>query len=72
MSDVGAGVVEIRIHTGSEYRVVYLARLEEAVYVLHSFEKKTQKTPLRDLELASARLAALMQQRNEERKGGKG
>jgi len=47
----------------------YLARLEEAVYVLHAFEKKTRKTPRRDLELASARLAELMQQRQAKRKG---
>ena len=71
MPDVGAGVFEIRIHTETEHRVFYVTRFEEAVYVLHAFEKKTQKTPRRDLELASARLAVLMQQRSEERKGGK-
>ncbi len=71
MPDAGSGVVEIRIHTGSEHRVFYLACLEEAVYVLHAFEKKTQKTPRRDLELASARLAELMRQRQAKRKGDK-
>lgn len=38
------------------YRVVYLATRAEAVYVLHAFQKKTQKTALRDLELARRRL----------------
>ncbi len=71
MPEVGPGVVEIRIHTASEHRVFYLARLEEAVYVLHAFEKKTQRTPQRALALASGRLAELMQQRREKRKGDK-
>jgi predicted XRE-type DNA-binding protein len=41
---VGPGVIEIRVHLESEYRVFYLAKLEEAVYVLHAFVKKTQKS----------------------------
>jgi phage-related protein len=41
MPSVGSGVQEIRIHRDNEYRVIYLTRLEEAVYVLHAFEKKT-------------------------------
>lgn len=67
MPDVGAGVVEIRIHTGREHRVFYVARFEEAVYVLHAFEKKTQKTARRDLELARARLAELARERRTPR-----
>ena len=46
MSIVGAGVREIRIQVGGAYRVSYVARFDEAVYVLHAFAKKTRKTPL--------------------------
>ena len=45
MSDVGAGVREIRIRTGVVHRVLYVAKFEEAVYVLHSFQKKTSARP---------------------------
>jgi phage-related protein len=63
MPAVGTGVNEIRIHCEGEHRVLYLARLADAVYVLHVFEKKTQKTNKRDIDLASARLRALLQSR---------
>ncbi len=67
--DVGTGVQEIRLRTGGEHRVFYVARFAEAVYVLHGFEKKTQKTPKRDLELARARYRDLIQTRGKERHG---
>ena len=63
LPSVGPGVAEIRIHTGTEHRVFYVARFAEAVYVLHAFEKKTQKTPRRDIEVAQARLAELVRSR---------
>jgi phage-related protein len=44
MSSVGSGVQEIRVHTGREPSVLYVAKLQEAVYVLHAFEKKARKT----------------------------
>ncbi|MFG1690579.1 type II toxin-antitoxin system RelE/ParE family toxin [Gemmatimonadota bacterium] len=53
---VGRGVFEIRIHVEGEYRVVYLARHPEAVYVLHAFTKKTRRTPQRDLDLVRERV----------------
>lgn len=56
MSSVGAGVTEIRIHTTLEHRVLYVARFEEAVFVLHAFEKKSRQTRDSDLNLARARL----------------
>ncbi len=60
MPSVGAGVEEIRVWVESgTYRVIYLARRPEAVYVLHAFPKKTQATSRADLELARARLAEL-------------
>jgi len=52
MKAVGKGVREIRLHVEGEHRVLYVARLSDAVYVLHVFEKKTQKTLQRDIELA--------------------
>ena len=57
MSAVGRGVEELRIHTrGNAYRVVYIARMPDAVFVLHAFEKNTQATTLADIRLAKARL----------------
>lgn len=44
MPAVGAGVMEIRVHCYNEYRAFYVARFEEAVFVLHVFAKKTRKT----------------------------
>lgn len=63
MSSVGTGVVELRIHTGKEFRVLYLARFEEAVYVLHAFEKRTRRTRQLDLALARKRLRDLIRLR---------
>ena len=45
MPTVGLGVNEIRIHTGVEHRIVYIAKFQEAVYVLHAFEKRARRTP---------------------------
>lgn len=61
MKSVGRGVYEIRIRddTGA-FRVIYIASLPEAVYVLHAFQKKTQTTSKADLELAHSRLKELM------------
>jgi phage-related protein len=63
MPTVGRGVKEIRVwdDTGT-YRVMYTAQLVEAVYVLHAFQKKTQTTSKRDIDLARRRLAELMQE----------
>ena len=49
---VGSGVQEIRVHTGKEYRVLYVTKFGEAIYVLHAFLKKTGKTTIADLALA--------------------
>jgi len=61
MSSIGPGVREIRIHNDGEFRVIYITRLHETVYVLHAFQKKTQKTPRKDIELARARLKLLQE-----------
>jgi phage-related protein len=55
MTSVGAGVREIRIHVLGEWRVIYVAKLADAIYVLHAFQKKTQKTRREDIELARRR-----------------
>ena len=60
MPSLGLGVREIRIHTGLERRVVYLTRLVDSVVVLHAFEKKTGRTPKRDIEVARRRLTTAL------------
>jgi phage-related protein len=56
MPDVGAGTFEIRYRDLSgTFRVMYVAKFSEAVYVLHAFQKKTQKTEKSDIELAAKR-----------------
>jgi phage-related protein len=60
---IGAGVQEIRVHTGLEHRVFYVAKFEEAIYVIHAFEKKTRKTARYDLNQAKSRLSALLRRR---------
>lgn len=52
MASIGPGTIEIRLHEPHEHRVVYVAKFEETVYVLHAFEKKTRKTDKRDVEIA--------------------
>ncbi len=56
---VGSGVYEIRIHALGEWRVIYVAKFDDAVYVLHAFHKKTQKTRREDIELAARRYRQL-------------
>lgn len=60
MPAIGAGVMELRIwdEVGT-FRVVYVAKFEDAVYVLHCFKKKTQQTSQSDIELARKRFKGL-------------
>ena len=64
MPAVGPGVEEIRVRdsTGA-YRVIYTARIADAVYVLHAFRKQSQATSKQDIELAAARYAAMIRRR---------
>jgi phage-related protein len=55
MPRVGAGVKEIRVHAENEYRVLYVAKFETAVYVLHAFVKKRRETPEEAINLARLR-----------------
>ena len=61
MSTVGAGVREIRLHSDGEHRVIYLATLGDAVYVLHAFAKKSGKTAMPDIDIAKTRSRQLME-----------
>lgn len=61
MKTIGAGVREIRVRDASgAFRVIFIATLEDAVYILHAFQKKTAATSKRDLDLAIARFRDLM------------
>ncbi len=61
MPTIGKGVEEIRVADDSgAYRVIYLARRDDAVYVLHAFQKKTQATPRKDIDTAKMRLKQLL------------
>ncbi len=61
MPSIGKGVEEIRVWDDSgTYRVIYTARIADAVYVLHAFQKKTKATSKRDIDTAKERFAYLM------------
>ena len=61
---IGAGVQEIRIRDISgQFRVFYVTKFAEAVYILHCFHKKTQKIPKKDLELVAGRYRELLKER---------
>jgi len=58
---VGVGVREIRISEyGGAFRVMYVAKFEDKIYVLHSFQKKTQKTSPKDIHIAKIRYKAIL------------
>ena len=67
-NDVGAGTKEIRIKDANgAYRVMYVAKFEEAIYVLHCFQKKTQATSKQDKVIAEARYCAVVNVRKEQK-----
>ena len=62
MTTVGPGVREIRIQDEiGAFRVLYVTRVADVLYVLHAFQKRTQKTPKRDLDLAASRLRQIQE-----------
>ena len=64
LKTVGASVREIRVRDeAGAFRVIYYAQLEDAVFVLHCFQKKTRKTTLSDIELSRKRFRTLMGRR---------
>ena len=63
MPTIGQGVREIRIRDSSgAFRIIYVAKFADAVYVLHCFQKKTQKTRKLDLDLAGKRYSELVKE----------
>jgi phage-related protein len=61
MATIGAGVREIRVRNdGGAFRVIYVGKLEDAIYVLHCFQKKSQRTSKADIELATRRYKQLV------------
>jgi len=66
MPTVGLGINEIRVREDSgAFRVIYVARFAEAIYVLHAFQKKAQKTSKQDIDLARQRFRDLVQERKQ-------
>lgn len=66
MTGVGRGVKEIRIRDeAGAFRVLYVAKFADAIYVLHCFQKKTEKTSKADLELAAKRYRELLKEREQ-------
>lgn len=63
MTTVGPGVQEIRIHTGLDHRIFYVAKFKEGIYVVHAFEQRTRKTLKRETDLARDRFRALVLKR---------
>ena len=63
-SEVGPGVNEVRIDCADGwFRVMYVAKFDEAIYVLHSFQKSVRRTPRSDVEIAKARYRTVMTER---------
>ena len=60
MATIGSGVREIRIQEQGQFRIIYVARFDDAIYVLHAFQKKTQKTRKSDIDTAKREFQALI------------
>ena len=63
MPTVGAGVSEIRVQYNGQWRLMYVAKFDEGIYVLHAFRKTTQKTSMADVDTARSRLSDLIKER---------
>ena len=68
ISSVGPGVREVRIRVEGQFRILYIAKLPDAIYVLCAFEKKSQKAPQRELRLAADRLQLILEERRRQRR----
>lgn len=63
ISTIGAGVKEIRIsEAGDAFRIVYVVKFEDAIFVLHCFQKKSQRTSRKDISLAARRYKELVKE----------
>jgi phage-related protein len=73
MQSIGQGVFELKAQDEATwYRVIYLARVEDTIYVLDSFIKKSRKTERNDLNRARARLSKVRQRLEKEKSDAKG
>jgi len=60
MATIGSGVREIRIQEQGQFRIIYVTKFDDAIYVLHAFQKKTQKTRKSDIDAAKREFQALI------------
>ena len=68
MTAIGKSVYEVRVQEVSgAYRVIYIAKFEQFVYVLHCFQKKTQRTSKKDVDIARFRFRDLMKEIRDEK-----
>ena len=65
MPSVGTGVMEVRVRIGGAFRMIYIAKFDEGVYVLHVFQKKTRQTAKLDISVARTRLAVVQRARRK-------
>ena len=65
LPSVGSGVLEIRVRMGGAFRMIYVAKFSDHVYVLHVFQKKTQQTSKLDVDVARSRFAAVQRERRK-------
>ena len=63
MASIGSGVWEIRVRAEGAFRVLYVSKFEEGIYVLHAFQKKSRKTSPIDLTIGENRYRAVVNQR---------
>lgn len=64
MSSTGPGAREIRVRElDGAFRVIYVAKFDEAVFILHCFRKKTERTSRKDLACAAARYKDMLKER---------
>jgi phage-related protein len=69
MESIGSGVYELKeADERTWYRVIYLSKIDDVIYVLHSFEKQSRKTDRRDLNIAKERLSLVIQRIRDRRK----
>jgi phage-related protein len=72
MASIGKGVYELKDSDDKTwYRMIYFARINDVIHVLHCFEKDSRKTDKRDIKLATTRLAEVNRRLTEERRDAK-
>jgi phage-related protein len=71
MRSVGSGVEEIRIRIDGVHRIFYVAKFSEAIYVLHAFQKTSQKTAQANIQLGQQRYKQMLQRRKEQEEQSK-